>query len=390
MSMLSSIKSFFKRNVFFLKIYEFIFQRPIYNLYDRDFPKKMLFSYSTYHFKKKSYLSHSNYQESHIITEIFDELGYQVDVVNNNRLTKINLSKYQVIFGEGLPLFQALSASPRPLTIYYGTGSHPFHCTEQSYKRLISFFHQYDFLALSSMRTNDSRWGVAASLSDALICIGNSNTQETFLERGVKHVLPIDPTFHQRSDALSLGQQKDFSHCRKSMLWFGSYGLLHKGLDLAVEGFRTHPDWTLHVCGYTPNEKEYLSALNLPSNVVVHGFIDVFSDSFSKLASQCGFVILPSCSEGTATAVVTAVGNGAMIPVVTKECGYDVDQAGFIIELSAADIERQLEVLDKLDASSLKQMANKAQLAAITRYTKENYSQKMARYLRQITDSERG
>lgn len=389
MFMLSRIKTVVKKNIFFLELYEFIFQRPIINLYKKDFSRKVLISYSTYHFKKKSYASHSNYQESHIIATVFDELGYQVDIVNNNRLTDVCLSDYQVVFGEGLPLFQALKATPRPLTIYYGTGSHPFHCTEQSYKRLITFFKQYNYLALSSMRTSDSRWGVAASLADTVICIGNSDTQETFTERGVKSVFPIDPTFHQRSDALNLRKQKDFSSCRQSMLWFGSYGLLHKGLDLAVEAFRNKPDWTLHVCGYTPNEKDFLNALALPSNVIVHGFIDVFSDSFATLANQCGFVILPSCSEGTATAVITAVGNGAMIPVVTKECGYDIDGAGFTIELNTEDIVRQLNELETIDLVVLKQMAATAQNSAIARYTIENYTLQMSKYLRDITQKVR-
>lgn len=374
MSIINRLKMKVKKNRILLNFYELCFQKDIINLFDSKFNKKVLFSYSTYHFNKKNYLSHSNYQESNAIAAIFDENGFRVDVVNNNRLTKLDISSYDVVFGEGLPLYQAISLHNSPKTIYYGTGSHPFHCTEQSYKRLISFYHKYSFMALSSLRTSDTRWGLAASMADAVICIGNDVTKRTFTARGATHVYTVDPTYHPRPDAKTIGHSKNFDECRKSMLWFGSYGLLHKGLDLAVEAFKNHPDWTLHICGYTPAEKEFLDTLELPSNAIVHGFINVFDDEFKALASQCGFVILPSCSEGTATAVITAVGNGAMIPIVTKECGYDVGSSGYIIKLSADDIERQLDELDQLESSHLKESAIAAQSAALDRYTIDKFN----------------
>lgn len=371
--MINTLKMKVKKNRILLKFYELCFQKDIINIFDSKFNKKVLFSYSTYHFNKKNYLSHSNYQESNIIAKIFDEMGFRVDVVNNNRLSKLDISSYDIVFGEGLPLYQAICLKRKPLTIYYGTGSHPFHCTEQSYKRLISFYHKYSFMALSSLRASDSRWGLAASMADAVICIGNDVTMCSFTARGAKQVFTVDPTYHQRPDAKIIGHSKNFDKCRKSMLWFGSYGLLHKGLDLAVEAFKNHPDWTLHICGYTTAEKDFMDTLVLPSNTIVHGFINVFDEKFKALASQCGFVILPSCSEGTATAVITAVANGAMIPVVTKECGYDVGTSGYIIELSAENIERQLVELDKYESSNLKEVAISAQLSAINRYTTENF-----------------
>lgn len=382
--MKSKIKKIIKSNDMFFRVYEYFFKRKIINLYSTKKSKKVLFSYSTYHFRKNKYLSHSNYQESNAIAKIFDDMGFQVDIVNNNRLTKLDISSYNIVFGEGLPLYQAISLSNAPRTIYYGTGSHPFHCTEQSYKRLISFYHKYSFMALSSLRTSDTRWGLAASMADAVICIGNDVTKRTFISRGANNVYTVDPTYHTRPDAKTIGHSKNFDECRKSMLWFGSYGLLHKGLDLAVEAFKNHPDWTLHICGYTPAEKEFLDALELPSNAIVHGFINVFDDEFKILASECGFVLLPSCSEGTATAVITAVGNGAMIPVVTKECGYDVGSSGYIIELSADDIERQLDELDQLESSHLKEFAIAAQSAALDRYTLEKFNTRIRMNLAEI------
>lgn len=382
--MLKSLKARLKKNVFFLRIYEALFQRAIINLYNSNFDKSVLISYSTYHFKKKKYASHSNYQESWVIADIFRTLGFRVDIVNNNRLTNLDLSKYDIIFGEGLPIYQAINASISAIKIYYGTGSHPAHCTEQSLKRVIDFYQSYNFLALSSTRTTDFRWGLAASMSDSVICIGNRQTADTFTARGCSRVFKVDPSFHPRLDALELGNMKDFASCRKSMLWFGSYGLLHKGLDLAIDAIRHKQDWALHVCGYTQAEADFLNTLNLPSNVVVHGFINVHSAHFKELALKCGFVIFPSCSEGTATSVITAVANGAMIPMVTKECGYDVGKSGFLIDLNAKEIERQLVKIDTFDETILKKTALTAQKLAISRFTIDNFRAQIGQHLETI------
>lgn len=373
----SVIKKIFKKNPFILFIYEGMFQRPIVNLFNKSYKKKVLFSYSTYHFSKKKYLGHSNYQESQIIASIFDELGYQIDVVNNNRAFKGGYSSYDIIFGEGLPIYDAIKSNTNAKIIYYGTGSHPWHCASSSLKRVVDYYKSRQYLAINSTRIPDMTWGLAASTADAVICIGNEITRQTFLQNGAVEVLTVDPTFHQRNDALKIAKSKSFNNCRNSMLWFGSYGLLHKGLDLAVEAFSQRPDWTLHICGYTPAEKKFLETLNLTSNIIIHGFINVFSDEFKELAQQCGFVILPSCSEGTATAVITAVGNGAMIPVVTKECGYDIGTSGYTIELSVKDILRQLNELDSIKTSQLNDLAVTAQLDAISRFTVDNFQIKM-------------
>ncbi|MEI2422314.1 hypothetical protein V6O07_18685, partial [Arthrospira platensis SPKY2] len=61
---------------------------------------------------------------------------------------------------------------------------------------------------------------------------------------------------------------------------------------MAVEAFRDNPGWTLHICGYTEAEKDLLDVIDLPENVVVHGFIDVFSEEFKKICLDCGFVLL--------------------------------------------------------------------------------------------------
>jgi len=365
------IKEPLKKNRLFVYLYELIFQRPIFNVFKKNHSKKVLFSYSTYHFNKKKYNAHSNYQESFLIAKIFDEMGYIIDVINNNKRYKINFNEYDVIFGEGLPMFQAIQDNVEAVTIYYATGSHPWQCTEASLLRLIDYYKKNQFLAINSMRMQDYRWGIAASLSDAVIVIGNKNTKHTFSDNGNKNVYMINPTFLKTKNTVKL---EKLPIATKSMLFFGSYGLLHKGLDLVVDAFRENPDWILHVCGYTYREKNYLDSLKLPKNIKVHGFIDINSALFSDLSKNCGYVILPSSSEGIATSVLTVMGNGGMIPIVTKECGVDVDDFGILIDsLTVNAVKEAIRKCNNHTIEDLLINSKKAFIKANNDYTVENY-----------------
>lgn len=381
---MNQLKALLLRSRLFVGFYESIFQRPLRDIFGRRSAKKALFVYSTYHFKKKNFFAHSSYQESVVISEILDQRGYSVDVVNNNRLTKLELRDYDLIFGEGLPMFQAVQQSVDARIIYYATGSHPWQCTEASLARLSGFNVRYRALPLESTRVQDYRWGIAASSAEAVICIGNETTRATFLSRGANNTLLVNPSFHF-DQARASELHRDISASRKSALWFGSYGLLHKGLDLAIEAVRQRPDWKLHVCGHTAREKAFLDAINIPDNVHVHGFLNIDSAEFRAVIANAMYVILPSCSEGLATSVITAMGRGAMIPLVTAECGVDIGDFGIeIAELSVGAVLNALAECDRRDDAELLRMATSAWQAAQDGYSLGNYRATMERHFENL------
>lgn len=377
--MIKVIKEYLRKNRLILYIYEYIFQKPIINYFKKNYSKRVLFSYSTYHFNKKRYTAHSNYQESLVIAKIFDEMGYTIDIFNNNRKYKIDFNKYDIVFGEGILMFQAIEQNINPMIIYYATGSHPWQCSASSLNRVIDYYKKNKFLALESTRLQDYRWGLAASLSDAVIVIGNDNTKKTFEDNGSENIYKINPTFHIKKEMRNIQKTQD---SLKSMLYFASYGLLHKGLDLVIEAFREFPDWTLHVCGYTQRENDFLISLNIPKNVIVHGFIDIESNLFQELSKNCGYVILPSSSEGIATAVLTAMGRGGMIPIVTKECGVDVDDFGILIEdLTIESVKEAIVKCESINYDELVIKSSKSLIKAYNEYTLQNYENTMKEHL---------
>jgi glycosyltransferase involved in cell wall biosynthesis len=108
----------------------------------------------------------------------------------------------------------------------------------------------------------------------------------------------------------------------------------------------------LHICGYLDLEIDFLKTykeilLNSP-NIFLHGFVNINSREFKKLMEECSFVICSSWSEGCATAVITAMGNGGLIPLISRQCGIDIIN-GIVIENNTIDIiEKVIKEINEL------------------------------------------
>jgi len=368
------LKSTLKGNKKYLGIYNAIFARPLKNVNKRKYGKKALLSYSVYPFrKKKRGLIHPNFVESYMLNQILDELGYEVDIYNNIYEGKIDYSRYDLIIGEGLPISNYFINKPEKeiKTIYYSTGSHPIFQNTQSYKRLMDFYDKSGKWIRESSRIVDDKWFLGSSLSDSYIIIGNQITKDSFAQfTADKPLYTINPPFYKRVGELDLNK-KD----KKKFLWFGSYGLLHKGLDVVIDTFLEREDLELHICGYTQGEPEFMEfykdRLQKSQNIVVHGFISIDGDVFKELMESCSFVILTSVAEGLATAVITAMGNGGLIPVVTKETGIDLNLGIQVSHNDKICLKSALDATQKLSEEEIMQKAT-----SNIKYIQDNFSEK--------------
>ena len=115
--------------------------------------------------------------------------------------------------------------------------------------------------------------------------------------------------------------------------------------SLLIDYFSEHPYLTLHVCGSIFQEKAfyetYKPKLDASKNIIVHGFVDITTPIFQNILEQTNFYIYPSASEGTSASALTVIGNGGLVPILTKQCSLDVQDFGIIIE------EINLEGIDK-------------------------------------------
>jgi len=305
----------------------------ITNLFQSPFQQAVLMNYTTQPFLQR-HTGHTNVQESHLIAQTFHALGYRVDVVDFCDETPLDLSPYQLLFGFG-QAFERSFTQRRDLTrVYYATGAHVSHQNPAEIARVRDVNRRHG-TRLLPQRIVPWCWSMSTAMSDALVVIGNDWTVSTYrpFTDAPIHMLAATALFNPQSDRIAR------THGRRpsGLLWFGASGFVHKGLDVCLEYAAMDPEVTLHVCA--AEEPEFMQAFSrafaLP-NVVYHGFVNVQSDTFIRIVSQCECCILPSCSEGQSTSLLTAMATG-LLPIATRFTGVDVGSLGILLDEISVD-----------------------------------------------------
>ena len=332
----------FKQNKLIKNYYENFLFHPIKNLYADSFEKNCLLSYSVFPFKQREKrFIHPNFIENYTLAEELRRHRYNIDVYNNSYARDIDYSKYDLIIGEGIPISNYFinNGDKRADTIYYATGTHPLLNNFKAKSVLLKFAQKHKKYIEKSARIVPEIWSLGASLSDKYIILGNSITKKSFDEfSDSKYKYLLNPPFYA-SNIISDFTKKN----SKEFLWFGSYSLIHKDLNTVLDVFLNHPELTLHICGRIDEEKEFIDVykkkLFEASNIIVHGYININSDKFKKLMEICSYTILSSCAEGCSTAIATVMGNGGLIPIISKECGIDIKNGFYVRSADYESIE---------------------------------------------------
>jgi glycosyltransferase involved in cell wall biosynthesis len=158
---------------------------------------------------------------------------------------------------------------------------------------------------------------------------------------------------------------KDFDQARRTFLWLGSGGLVHKGLDLVLEAFAELPGCRLFVCGPISRERDFARCYRrelygLP-NVETIGWIDVASERFRSLARRCGALVYPSSSEGGGASALTCMHAG-LPAVLTREASVDLTAETGVL-LREATIEAIREAVAELAARSAGELESMSRAA---------------------------
>jgi len=318
-------------------IIKYINNQIIKNHFKKNHSKNALFSYILTPFKKDS-LSHTNFYEAQSWAKILDELGYNVDIIDFGNTKTIDLSKYDLIcgFGDVFQHYFENTTSNKAITIHYGTGRHLCYVNNASLERIKNVFDRKGVWLAKSARLIEKAWAHQTALVDGIIALGNEVCADSYRKYFTGSVYSLPAPFYKTIDAETIIKQKT-EESKKHYLWFGSSGLVHKGLDLCLEYFAKNQDIYLHVCGPIENESDFVTAYNKElfetPNIQVYGFVDITSKEFESILSLCSFIVFPSCSEGGSPSTLTVIGNGGLIPIITKETtistGYEIWIDGF-------------------------------------------------------------
>lgn len=198
-------------------------------------------------------------------------------------------------------------------------------------------------------------------------------------------------------------EDKNYETCRNHFLWFGSRGLVHKGLDLVLDAFAEMPDYHLTICGpirpaghSTVNgplkqdkdfEDVYHKELYQTPNIHAVGWVDVESTKFIEITNNCIGIIFPSCSEGGGASVITCMQAG-LIPIVSYESNVEVGNFGVTLtDCSIEEIKNTIRMVSCLSAEELKLMSRKAWEFARTNHTKERFAEEYRKIIEKIINN---
>jgi glycosyltransferase involved in cell wall biosynthesis len=257
------------------------------------------------------------------------------------------------------------------LKIFHGETAHwQFHNKAQE-ERLQTLFERRGVRLRPNKMLEPNR---AIESADCGLVLGNDFTLGTYRFAGT----PLEPLVISSQHSYP-ALERDYRQARRHFLWFGSGGLVHKGLDRVLETFAGLPSYELTVCGPVHLERDferayYRELYDLP-NVHTMGWVDISSPQFVDLARGATALLYPSCSEGQCGGVITSMHAG-LIPIVSKTSGVPIaDDYG--VELEDCEISTLRDAvlaLSQRPEFELRAMSERARAYARAHHTHEAFA----------------
>jgi glycosyltransferase involved in cell wall biosynthesis len=339
----------------------------------------VLFSYIIHGFLLPSEASipksHTNIWQSWKMAETFVALGYEVDVIHWTNHKFIPRKSYSIVMDVRRNLERLAPMLDRNcMKIFHIDTAHILFHNAAEAGRLWQL-QQRRGVTLSPRRFEMPNLGIEHA--DYATATGNGFVLDTFAYAKKKIYKVPSPC-----GVMMDWSERNWAECRRRFLWFSSSGLVHKGLDLALEAFREMPEYELTVCAPLEKDKAFVQAfreeLYETPNIRTVGWVNIDSDQFRMITASCGAMLHLSCSEGGAPSVKTCMHAG-LIPIVSYESGVDVDDFGYSLrDCSIEAIKKVVREVAGLPPDILRQKAESAWAFARRHYTRENFSKEYA------------
>lgn len=315
--------------------------------------------------------SHPQFFKTIAMAQTFVDLGYDVDVIHAENQKFIPWKSYDVMVDTrfNLQRLQPFLPSDCIKILHCDTAQLVFQ-NQAEMGRMLALQNRKG-VTVPPNRLESPHLGV--EYADYLTTCGNEFTTNTYAYSG-KPIFRL-PMVVQKM--WPWPEAKDFEASRHRFLWFGSRGMVHKGLDLVLEAFVQMPNYQLTIVGPALNEPEFVNAyrkeLFHTPNITFVGWLDKFSAEFHVLLGQSVAHVFPSCSEAGAAAVVETMAAG-VIPMVTYEASIDVENFGVLFEdASIETIMRQVREVASMSGAELCHRAKKAWETAHRNNTPEKF-----------------
>lgn len=327
--------------------------------------------------------AHTHDWESLQMARTFIDLGYTVDAINYLNQGFVPEKDYAVVIDVRRNLERWAPLLPSScIKVFHIDTAHLLYNNAAENRRLL------DLQARRGVTLQPRRWQMpnrGIERADCATILGNDFTIGTFrYARKPIYRLPISVT-----TLYPWPEAKDFDASRRGYLWFGSGGMVHKGLDLVLEAFASMPDYHLTVCGPIQEEEDFVAAYHKElfetANIHTVGWIDVESREFVEICNRCVGLVYPSCSEGGGGSAIHCMHAG-LIPIVSVETSVDIrSEYGVVLkESSVEEIRNSVEQLSSLSRSEVERMARDAWEFVRKNHTRERFAEQYRKFVEQI------
>lgn len=349
--------------------------------------KKILISYMDYGrtaYSIRYAKAHTNLQEMFQMIKVLIDMDFCIDVCGcNNQDASLEMPSnyYDYILGFGEMFRLARERNPKAYTIIYMT-ENPYLVSYAREQERIEYFYERNKKKISLARTGKYYAEGDEQMADVIICLGE---KKYYFNKMVYRVYPSafknEKFFENIQD-----ERKD-----TNFLVFGTKGFVHKGNDLLLEVFENHSEWQLYLCGNKIAQECKKMGLSLPQNVYDCGFVSVDSEEYLKLVRKCRFVLLPSCSEGMSTALMTCMRHG-LIPVTMRGTGMDELAAycEYFEGYRISQIEEKISELVSVNSDCMIERSNQIYEYANRMFTLEEYTKGFKDIMLSIMEARKG
>lgn len=340
----------------------------ISNVYQTNYKRNCLIVYITVPFRKGIASSHQNSWQVVEMARIISSFDYNVDVIDYEYNRNHFVKKYDLLIDlhpRDNCVYQT-SLKTDCIKIAYMTGSNTRFSNNAEKTRLDNLERR------KHKRLIQRRSAVLISRKiekyNAMFFIGNKYNLQTFSE------FKLPPVYFIKNNGYLLNIQGN-KRSEKNFCFIGSFGQVHKGLDLLLEVFAYKcTDCNLYICSSFKEEEDFCNLYNKElyktKNIFPIGFINIEGEQFKEVVEKCSYMIMPSCSEGLAGSVITAMSAG-LIPIVSRECGFEDDE---VIHLEDCSLECLEKTIDEYAFKNIDWINSESE--RVKRIVEERYSQK--------------
>jgi glycosyltransferase involved in cell wall biosynthesis len=329
---------------------------------------------------------HTNAYEVLEMASAFQEQGFRVEICDwdNTEYTPPSDCRIAIDIHGNLERWDKIL--PRGcLRVLHATGPHWLSYNKGELDRMADIRDRKGVALIPRRQVTPSN---GIEVADYVTVLGNQYTIDTFSFAGKPITrIPISSAYE-----LPWPEGRDIAKAKRKYLWVGSFGMVQKGLDLVIEAFSQMPDLELTVCGRPEKESDFFKLyeplLKETRNIHLHGWLDMGTDDFLKIAKTHAAIVYPGSGEGGAGSVIHCMHAG-MVPIVTPETSIDCHDFGLEIQSgNVCSVVEAVRRFSEMDDREIQLMASKSYEHVRRIHTRGQFSKNYRAFAQDITQIE--